>query len=119
MERKLDGMNSTLNQTQRNLNNIKSIFGGVKNWWSGKKEPPKPTVGAKPASPAPGSNPNGTTSGAGGKNMRNHPAMSMRDGSRPGAMAMPEDPYERETLDNLGAPSSPLVLQSSARILYN
>ena len=30
--------------------------------------------------------------------------MSLRDGTRPGAAAMPEDPYERETIDNLGAP---------------
>jgi synaptosomal-associated protein 29 len=107
VEHKLDGMNSTLNQTQRNLNNIKSIFGGVKNWWSGKKEAPKPTVGgAKPASPVPGSSPNGPT--AGGKDMRNHPAMGLRDGSRSDGMAMPEDPYERETIDNLDEMSSGL-----------
>ena len=28
--------------TQRHLNNIKSVFGGLKNWWSGKKEAQTP-----------------------------------------------------------------------------
>lgn len=36
--------------TQKHLNNIKSVFGGFKNWWSGKKEaqvPEKPTRESK------------------------------------------------------------------------
>lgn len=103
-------MNSTLNQTQRNLNNIKSIFGGVKNWWSGKKDPQKPAIVPSASSgPANGGNPN-ANGNAGGKDLRNHPAMDLRDGGRSGAGASTaqEDPYERETVDNLGMPYAPL-----------
>ena len=31
MDRKLDEVNQTLTVTQKNLNNVKSIFGGLKN----------------------------------------------------------------------------------------
>lgn len=30
-------MNQEMTTTQRHINNIKSVFGGVKNWWHGKK----------------------------------------------------------------------------------
>jgi synaptosomal-associated protein 29 len=35
-DRNLDNMNSTLDQSQKHINNIKSIFGGIKNWWVSK-----------------------------------------------------------------------------------
>ncbi|GFS20088.1 synaptosomal-associated protein 29 [Elysia marginata] len=35
IETKTDGMQQTLNTSQRHINNIKSVFGGIKNWWSG------------------------------------------------------------------------------------
>lgn len=43
MERKLDSINTNLKTSQRHLTSIKSVFGGIKNWWNGtpKEEPPK------------------------------------------------------------------------------
>lgn len=38
VEQKLDQVNQDMKTTQKHLNNIKSVFGGIKNWWSGKKE---------------------------------------------------------------------------------
>ena len=38
VEHKLDQVNQDMKTTQKHLNNIKSVFGGFKNWWSGKKE---------------------------------------------------------------------------------
>lgn len=43
IEKKTDEVNSTLTVSQRHLNNIKSVFGGIKNWWAGKKRN-KPTL---------------------------------------------------------------------------
>ena len=37
-ETKLDQINQDMKTSQRHINNIKSVFGGFKNWWSGKKE---------------------------------------------------------------------------------
>ena len=42
VEHKLDTINQDMKTTQRHLNNIKSVFGGIKNWWSGKKEAQAP-----------------------------------------------------------------------------
>ena len=45
VEHKLDCINQDMKTTQKHLNNIKSIFGGIKNWWGGKKDgqvPEKP-----------------------------------------------------------------------------
>lgn len=45
--RRLDDMSVTMNQTQRNLNSIKSIFGGVRNYFSKAPATPKnPVSGA-------------------------------------------------------------------------
>lgn len=53
VERKLDTMDGDLKTSQRHLNNIKSVFGGIRNWWSGKKEikeePEKPSGEANSA----------------------------------------------------------------------
>lgn len=37
IERKTTEMNQEMTTTQKHINNIKSVFGGVKNWWSGRK----------------------------------------------------------------------------------
>lgn len=39
IERKTDEINQTMTVTQKHLNNIKSVFGGIKNWWGAKKTP--------------------------------------------------------------------------------
>ncbi|XP_067649071.1 synaptosomal-associated protein 29-like [Haliotis asinina] len=39
IEKKTDDVNRTLTTSQKHLNNIKSVFGGIKNWWSGNKDP--------------------------------------------------------------------------------
>ena len=38
VERKTHAINQDLKQSQRSLNGIKSVFGNLKNWWSGNKE---------------------------------------------------------------------------------
>ncbi|OQV15586.1 putative Synaptosomal-associated protein 29 [Hypsibius exemplaris] len=35
-DRNLDNMNATLDQSQKHINSIKSVFGGIKNWWTAK-----------------------------------------------------------------------------------
>ena len=42
VERKLDNVNADLKTSQKHLNNIKSVFGGIKNWWRKDKEPAVP-----------------------------------------------------------------------------
>ena len=44
MENKLDKINQDLKTSQRHLTSIKSVFGGIKNWWKGtpKEETPPP-----------------------------------------------------------------------------
>ena len=47
IEYRVDKINQDTKVSQNHLNNIKSIFGGIKNWWSGKKvqeipQPPAP-----------------------------------------------------------------------------
>lgn len=37
VETKLDKIDQDLKTSQRHITNIKSIFGGVKNWWSGNR----------------------------------------------------------------------------------
>ncbi|XP_059141307.1 synaptosomal-associated protein 29-like [Physella acuta] len=44
IETKTEGMQQNLKTSQRHLNNIKSVFGGIKNWWSSDKK-----AAAKPA----------------------------------------------------------------------
>ena len=46
IEAKTDSINEDMKTSQRHLNSIKSVFGGIKNWWSGekKKEVKEPTV---------------------------------------------------------------------------
>lgn len=51
IERKTDEINSTLTVSQRHINNIKSVFGGVKNWWQGKKDTTQPQAEGREASP--------------------------------------------------------------------
>ncbi|XP_071116015.1 synaptosomal-associated protein 29-like [Haliotis cracherodii] len=53
IEKKTDDVNRTLTSSQKHLNNIKSVFGGIKNWWSGSKDPnPLPPTKSEPkASP--------------------------------------------------------------------
>ena len=49
VERKTDKINQDMRTSQRHLNSIKSVFGGIKNWWKGEdkklqeevKEPPE------------------------------------------------------------------------------
>ncbi|XP_055334465.1 synaptosomal-associated protein 29-like [Paramacrobiotus metropolitanus] len=49
--RNLDEMNTTLDQSQKHLNNIRSVFGGIKNWWTSKPaEPAKTTVSSSSSS---------------------------------------------------------------------
>jgi synaptosomal-associated protein 29 len=45
IESKTENMQQNMKVSQRHLNNIKSVFGGIKNWWSGDKKPTdaKPT----------------------------------------------------------------------------
>ncbi|KAH9525486.1 Synaptosomal-associated protein 29 [Bulinus truncatus] len=38
IETKTDSMQNNLKSSQRHLNNIKSVFGGIKNWWSSDKK---------------------------------------------------------------------------------
>ncbi|CAL1539257.1 unnamed protein product [Lymnaea stagnalis] len=38
IETKTEGMQQNLKTSQRHLNNIKSVFGGIKNWWSSDKK---------------------------------------------------------------------------------
>ncbi|CAH1801986.1 unnamed protein product [Owenia fusiformis] len=38
VERKTTEINQMTKTSQKHINNIRSIFGGIKNWWSGKKE---------------------------------------------------------------------------------
>lgn len=45
IETKTDSMQQTLTMSQRHINNIKSVFGGIKNWWSG--APKKPAVNSQ------------------------------------------------------------------------
>ncbi|GFN92818.1 synaptosomal-associated protein 29 [Plakobranchus ocellatus] len=40
IETKTDDMQHTLKTSQRHLNNIKSVFGGIKNWWAGGSKKP-------------------------------------------------------------------------------
>nr|KAG5707029.1 hypothetical protein BaRGS_019634 [Batillaria attramentaria] len=42
IEKKTDEVNTTLTVSQRHINNIKSVFGGIKNWWAGKKDANQP-----------------------------------------------------------------------------
>lgn len=50
IERKTDEINETMTVTQKHLNSIKSVFGGVKNWWTSKKKPAESSVPeAKPS----------------------------------------------------------------------
>lgn len=51
IERKTDEINSTLTVSQRHINNIKSVFGGVKNWWQGKKDTTQSQAERREASP--------------------------------------------------------------------
>uniref|UniRef100_A0A2C9M0G2 t-SNARE coiled-coil homology domain-containing protein n=1 Tax=Biomphalaria glabrata TaxID=6526 RepID=A0A2C9M0G2_BIOGL len=46
IESKTDSMQQNLKTSQRHLNNIKSVFGGIKNWWSTDKKQANST--AKP-----------------------------------------------------------------------
>ncbi|GAU88191.1 hypothetical protein RvY_00935 [Ramazzottius varieornatus] len=39
----LDNMNATLDQSQKHINHIRSVFGGIKNWWSSKGSAEVPT----------------------------------------------------------------------------
>ncbi|RXG55920.1 Synaptosomal-associated protein 29 [Armadillidium vulgare] len=39
-ENRLDDINSTLKDTQKNINGIKSVFSSLKQWWSTPKNPP-------------------------------------------------------------------------------
>ena len=41
VERKTAQINQDMKVSQKHLNSIKSVFGGIKNWWTGKKEEPK------------------------------------------------------------------------------
>ena len=43
VERKVADINADMRVTQRHIDSIKSVWGGFKNWWSGKKETDKPT----------------------------------------------------------------------------
>lgn len=47
ISKKTDEINTTLTTSQRHINNIKSVFGGIKNWWTSKKETPQPSTQAK------------------------------------------------------------------------
>lgn len=38
IEAKTDSINEDMKTSQRHLNSIKSVFGGIKNWWSGGKK---------------------------------------------------------------------------------
>ena len=40
IETKTDGMQQNLTTSQKHLNNIKSVFGGIKNWWNKDKNAP-------------------------------------------------------------------------------
>lgn len=42
IDRKTTQMTQTTKTAQKHLNNIKSVFGGIKNWWQGKKEEQEP-----------------------------------------------------------------------------
>ena len=113
VENKLDGMNSTLNQTQRNLNNIKSVFGGIKNWFHGGKGKDDPKYNAaKGKGSASGATSGGGAGGAGSeggkgekvqKDTRNHPHMAAGELAPPAAQRPNrDDPYESELHDNFG-----------------
>lgn len=52
IERKVDKINADTKVSQRHLNNVKSIFGGIRNWWNGdgkKDEPASSTPATNPA----------------------------------------------------------------------
>lgn len=64
-------MDTTLNQSQKHLNHIKSIFGGVKDWWGGKK----------PSAPATSSLTSSNSSAGFGKILESSPSTSFYDNS--------------------------------------
>ncbi|KAK7087788.1 synaptosomal-associated protein 29-like [Littorina saxatilis] len=50
IEKKTDDINTTLTTSQKHINNIKSVFGGIKNWWGGKKDAAPGPAEQKPSS---------------------------------------------------------------------
>ncbi|XP_076452597.1 synaptosomal-associated protein 29-like [Babylonia areolata] len=50
ISKKTDEINTTLTASQRHINNIKSVFGGIKNWWTAKKEAPQSSSGQQKTS---------------------------------------------------------------------
>ncbi len=52
VERKTASINQQMKTSQKHINNIKSVFGGLKNWWSGKKEEPKEEAERQPREPS-------------------------------------------------------------------
>ncbi|KAL4224058.1 autophagosome membrane docking [Mactra antiquata] len=51
IESKTGKINQDLKVSQKHLNNIKSIFGGIKNWWNGDKDKEGATSTSKPEPP--------------------------------------------------------------------
>lgn len=51
-DRRLDDINSSLKDSQKNINGIKSVFSSLKTWWGAPKQPAKDKDGSTPTSPA-------------------------------------------------------------------
>lgn len=50
-ERRIDDINNTLKDTQKNINSIKSVFSSLKNWWSTPKQTNDDGKATSPTSP--------------------------------------------------------------------
>lgn len=56
-DRRLDDINSSLKDSQKNINGIKSVFSSLKTWWSSPKQDAKDKNASNPTSPADESKP--------------------------------------------------------------
>ena len=92
--------------TQKHLNNIKSVFGGIKNWWSGKKE--AQTVEKRTRDSTLEENISGQTSAASSSSYSTeHPALRMKSEDRYSQQEQASrgahwDQYEKQFDQNLG-----------------
>ena len=96
-ERKITDINQTTKVTQRHLNSIKSVFGGMKNWWYGRSATDEARTSLDEAADAPRSRleravqkEEGTTE---------HPALRLHSED---ARSAPTSSYEKQLDDNLG-----------------
>lgn len=78
--RQLDEINTTLRFSQKHLNGLKSVFGGLKNYLSGQKnQPPPPTAsGRGGGATSPGASSNGMAQSSTDNSYEGHPVSRLR-----------------------------------------